>query len=261
MEDFMKYNFNITKIALACFVPQNGGTPVHKNRSYHGLAFHTGGQRYYTFDSGEKLLAKGNDIVYLPKHSNYTVQKIVPGDCYAINFDLLEDIYFEPFLHKAKNAALYLESFKKAESCWKSRSQCFEMRCKAEAYQILCTIAEEFASGYASASKTQILQPAMDFIHKEYTKENIPVTLLAQLCGISEIYFRKIFHQVKGVSPLKYINHLKLERAKELLLSEMYTVSQVAELSGFHDESYFSREFKKHFLIPPSEYAKRTAAK
>ena len=45
-------------------------------------------------------------------------------------------------------------------------------------------------------------------------------------------------------------------KAKELLDSQFYTVSEICLLSGYNNESYFSREFKKHLGISPSEYAK-----
>ena len=47
-----------------------------------------------------------------------------------------------------------------------------------------------------------------------------------------------------------------MTRAKELLDSQFYTVSEICFLSGYHNERYFSREFKKHLGISPSEYAK-----
>ena len=54
-----------------------------------------------------------------------------------------------------------------------------------------------------------------------------------------------------GVSPLAYINSLKITRAKELLLSGMYTVTEVAFMSGYSDISHFSREFKKSTGVSP----------
>ena len=53
-----------------------------------------------------------------------------------------------------------------------------------------------------------------------------------------------------------HINDLKLTRAKELLGSQFYTVSQVCFLSGYRDESHFCREFKKHFGVTPGDYMK-----
>ena len=83
---------------------------------------------------------------------------------------------------------------------------------------------------------------------------SISVEKLSKLCGFSYEYFRKLFHNCYGCSPVKYINDLKLKRAKELLSSGFYTISDTALQSGFFDVSYFSRFFKKNVGISPIEY-------
>ena len=113
---------------------------------------------------------------------------------------------------------------------------------------------KEFHAEYVPESKLCILNPAIEVIHNEYTKENINIKILSEMCGISEAYFRRLFAKKYGVSPLKYINTLKFKRAKELLESGYYSISKVAELSGFHDVYYFSREFKKAVGVSTSEY-------
>ena len=113
---------------------------------------------------------------------------------------------------------------------------------------------QEFALGYTSSKLTGVLHPAITYIHDHYTEENICVGYLAGLCGISEPYFRRLFTRSFGVSPLRYINTLKITRAKELIASRVYTISEIALLSGFHDEAYFSREFKKAVGVAPSKY-------
>lgn len=74
------------------------------------------------------------------------------------------------------------------------------------------------------------------------------------MCGITPEYFRKIFKAYYGVSPLKYINALKITHAKELLDSGMYSVTEAALRSGYTDLSYFSREFKKETGNSPKYY-------
>jgi AraC-like DNA-binding protein len=68
------------------------------------------------------------------------------------------------------------------------------------------------------------------------------------------VYFRKIFKSIYGVSPIKYINNLKIEHARELIESQMYSISEAAFHSGYSDSSSFSRDFKKHFDMTPGEY-------
>ena len=118
----------------------------------------------------------------------------------------------------------------------------------------LLDIIKEYSCKYVSTKTEDLIIPAVTYIHSKYTEETISIANLAKMCGVSETHFRKIFFNVKGCSPVDYINSLKLSRAKELLNSGMYTVSEVAEQSGFHDESYFSRFFKKQTGLSPSKY-------
>ena len=254
MEDFINHNFNISKIVTVCFVAPGSGTPIHKNRPSHGLALHMGGERYYNFSNGKRILVRQGDIIYMPKGSDYVVEGIKTAGVYAINFDLSESVDFAPFAMKTKNYGAFLEYFRQSESAWRMKKQGFEMKCKSILYTIILDMIKEYSYGYVSPNSEELIMPAVTYIHKEYTGETISIARLAQICGVSETHFRKTFSSVKGCSPVDYINNLKLSRAKELLSSGMYTVSEAAELSGFHDESYFSRFFKKETGTAPSKY-------
>lgn len=64
----------------------------------------------------------------------------------------------------------------------------------------------------------------------------------------------KPFLKCKNTTPIKYINNLKLSRAKELIVSDYYSIPKISELSGFGDESYFCRYFKKTTGMTATEY-------
>ena len=253
MKEFMDYEFDIQKILLACYVPANTGNLIHKNRPSHGLVLVAGGEADYIFDTG-KTLTFFTGILYLPKGSGYQVQPRDGYCCFAINFDLVEDITFAPFLTKTKNTQEFLQRFQSAEKLWQRKPRGFQLKCKSELYSILYQLQQEHELGYLSGSNAEVIKPALDAIHRDYTSDTISIADLAERCGISEVYFRKIFLKHCGTSPVKYINNLKIARAKELIASGMYSVSQAAELSGFRDESYFSRTFKKAVGVCPSEY-------
>ena len=133
------------------------------------------------------------------------------------------------------------------------KSAGYDSKIKAELYTIIYCMQSEYRLPYANA---KIIEPALDYIHSNYYKENISIGYLASLCGISSVHLRNTFIKKFAVSPLKYINALRMTRAKELLGSKFYTVSEVCSLTGYNNESYFSREFKKQFNITPREYAK-----
>lgn len=79
---------------------------------------------------------------------------------------------------------------------------------------------------------------------------------LAAIAGSHPTYYSAQFKRRLGTSPIDYLNRLRLNRAKELMLSAHDKMKDIARLSGFSDEFYFSRRFKAGFGIPPTFYLK-----
>ena len=91
----------------------------------------------------------------------------------------------------------------------------------------------------------------------EHFLEPIPdMNTLAALSGISYSYMKKLFVRVYGVSPKQYAIQLKMNYACDLLSTGGYTVSETAELCGFRDVYFFSRQFKNVMGCPPSRFGK-----
>lgn len=256
MEQFMNHDFKIDTVRLAMYVAPGKGAPIHQNRPFYGLALHlgVGREKKYIFSDGKEFSIGENEIIYLPKGSNYIVSSKESGGCFAINFELSEKPSFPPFTFRVKNVTAFLHEFERAEKLWKNKRTAYQMQSKSILYQILSMMQEEYHVKYITQSTAALIAPAAEYLHNHYLTEDITIPQLAEICGISEDYFRKIFRNVYGVSPRKYINELKLSYARELLRSGMYTVTEAAELSGFLDTSYFSREFKKSTGVAPKEY-------
>ena len=77
---------------------------------------------------------------------------------------------------------------------------------------------------------------------------------MAGLCGMSDTYFRRLFVEEFGMTPVKYITNLRMEHITELLRSNYYTVEEVAEACGFNNVNYFSLFVKKETGLPPTAY-------
>ena len=197
------------------------------------------------------MTVRGGEMIFLPQGSTYYVETVEPGDCYAINFS--EGTPFPPFTLSAPDPT-YLSAFRNAERMWKERRSGYRAACKAELYRIIALMQQE--RPYLPKQKTALIRPAVEYIQKHYDTELISVTMLAELCGITPEYLRRLFGAAYGCSPVRYINGLKISRAKELLDSGMYSLSEAASLSGYTDMSHFSREFKKSEGLSPSKYKK-----
>lgn len=93
-----------------------------------------------------------------------------------------------------------------------------------------------------------------DFI-VEHFKEPINLSLIAEAMHYSQSYLSKIFFQEYQISPIKYLAQLRLQKASYYLThNPELSILQVAQLTGFEDQGYFSKTFKKHTGYSPKEY-------
>ena len=84
---------------------------------------------------------------------------------------------------------------------------------------------------------------------------------MAELCCLSIDHFRRVFFQYTGVKPKQYVDRLKLNLAAELLLSGKYSISKIAEHTGYLDQYHFSRRFKAVMGMSPRQYRESMAVK
>ncbi len=252
--NFLDSDYVIAQITLACKVPAGSGETVHNKRPSYGLAFNVDGEKKYIFDNDTALTVGKNDIIFLPKNSNYVVENITLGDCYAINFLLEREIAGTPFVHHVKNAAKLYELFVSAEKAFRSKQAGYKLKCMSNLYSIIYETVYERSLSYQPASKEAMILPAVEYIHNNYTESDIAIEFLSSLCGIKESYFRRIFLNQYGISPVRYINQLRLQHAKEFLLQTEYKLNDVADFSGFNNLCYFCRLFKKETGLTPTEY-------
>ena len=77
---------------------------------------------------------------------------------------------------------------------------------------------------------------------------------LAQAVNLSEDYLTRIFHRETGFSPWEYLARYRILLAAERLLNTDETMNEVAQQTGFQDQAYFCRVFKKIHGVPPGKY-------
>lgn len=94
------------------------------------------------------------------------------------------------------------------------------------------------------------------YIKENYNK-NHSVEHYANLCNLDKYYFIRLFGEYIGESPHLFRTKLRIEKAKELLLETDNTNGQIAELLGYSGAYYFSRIFKAHTKLSPSEFKKQ----
>ena len=73
---------------------------------------------------------------------------------------------------------------------------------------------------------------------------------------MNEKYFCRFFKEFTNITPIDYINRLRIENAAHSLLEAGFTVTEAALDNGFNDISYFSKIFKKYKGVSPKRYSK-----
>ncbi|MEY8392417.1 response regulator [Lachnospiraceae bacterium] len=99
------------------------------------------------------------------------------------------------------------------------------------------------------------LQSILEEMKLDYNKD-ISLTKLAKKYGISPGYLSMQIKQELGISFSEFITTKRMQKAKELLQNETFSVSEVATAVGYHDYFYFTKAFKKMLGISPSKYRK-----
>jgi len=103
--------------------------------------------------------------------------------------------------------------------------------------------------------KISRLTPVINYIHRHLDRR-ITLAELANLAAYERTYFSSIFKQVFSISPIRYIQNLRIEKAQWMLRDGNMKLSAIADELGFSDAFHFSKIFKKITGGNPSEFRK-----
>ena len=123
--------------------------------------------------------------------------------------------------------------------------------------------AHEIVNAYLSATLAPIevvgglpprrLQRVFSHIRENIARD-LSVTELAQVVGMSQYYFSKLFKMSTGTTPHQYVMRQRVERAQELLRETQTPLAQVATQVGFETQSHFTSVFRRLVGATPKHY-------
>jgi AraC-like DNA-binding protein len=113
--------------------------------------------------------------------------------------------------------------------------------------------------GHGETSVRERITKSIEFM-KGHLREPLKVATLAALVNLSRSHYTTSFQRVTGYAPLSYLNHLRMQRAVQLLNTTDFPIKQISDQLGFSDQFYFSRAFSKMHNHSPSEHRRRYGA-
>ena len=122
---------------------------------------------------------------------------------------------------------------------------------QGELYKLLALICKK-QKKHLARDKYACIRTGIQLLEQD---SDLSLSQIAAKSGVSDCYFRRLFRQYSGESPICFRQRHRIERAKQLLVSdEQYTISEVAQELGFSDIYHFSKTFKKYCGESPRKY-------
>ena len=260
------YDFIVSKIGYVIERKPNPEWSITNlaNNSYYILAYATEGQAHYYFNNNHYVVNKG-DLLFFSKGLVHSASSSLlnPWGFSSVAFDL----YFlnpngqDKLLSIADTIITFnsyeLSSlFSELNRIWIGKNPGYMIRCRSIIMNILYLMIQKMDSSFNNIPHFHAIKDILNMIQENYQK-NFSIEELTQYSGLSPSYFRRLFKKATGLTPLQYQNYIKINKAKDLLLSGECNVSEAAFSVGFDNVHYFSRIFKKIAGVNPSHYLKR----
>ena len=116
----------------------------------------------------------------------------------------------------------------------------------------MCNIIRENYPRALSSAKNPVV--AAIYYIEEYSNHFLTSEDIASAAGCSQSHLRYLFRKAYGESPMHYLNRVRVERAKEMISTDMFTLNDIASACGFRNVYYFSRVFKEFTGVSPGKY-------
>ncbi len=152
-------------------------------------------------------------------------------------------------IHNSIKDVLPLQDIPLTEQCYRGSEL---------VYNFLLTLMKNSRSDESEQKDFTIskIKPAIDFMNKNLGL-SIGIEEIAGSIDITPQHFCLIFKSVMNQRPFEYLNSLRINYSKKLLLeNRAYTIKKVSELSGYPSQSYFCQIFKRIERITPAEFRK-----
>ncbi len=233
----LDFNINIVDVhALNC--PKGAIVDNSVNgRRYYLLHLITEGSREYIVGE-EKFKCDENTIIFIPEKTKYFSRNQDEcsgiGICFTLegDFQMVEKVY----LSSDKTGEFRKKLFDLRNSYKINRLDILGH--KAIMYKLL-NIATRRKN---ENSQLSLIEPAIRLLNDTF-KQNLPISLYAKKCNLSDSYFRKVFKSQTGTTLIEYRNKLRFDLAVQLKAKGL-TNEQISDECGFCNVSYMNRVFK-----------------
>ncbi len=230
---------------------KSGNRVFYPGREFAGLSFRCNGESVL-LHGGTQTPIMEKSITYLPPHVDFEIRSQTEeviilhlrcmGEEDPIPVSLVPK---DPTRCEALLTELYTRHM--------DRKPGYENRCMSLLYMLFYEL--EKGDAPSSPKAEGRIREGVLYLDRHFDSPTLSIWEAARECDMSEVYFRRLFKEVYGITPIIYLQGKRIDRARTLLESGYYRIYEVAGLSGFNDAKYFSTVFRQETGMTPKEYA------
>lgn len=226
-------------------------------------------------NSGELCIKHGKDVTTLREGELFLILPRIPHHGYTLNTTVQYDVLMFDIRSYFNDTEICKTLF---TAIWDRRTvfqskitdtetlSCFDsilntdregsLKTVAEIYRFLTLLfANNLLEIQCELSKDDNILNIMQYM-EEHFQSHLSINDFANHFGYSHEYFCRKFKNATGLTPSAYMRIYRLEQALELLSDSQESIREIAEYCGFDDANYFTRCFKAHYGMSPTQFRK-----
>ncbi len=248
---------------------QIGGQPyILKTGDVHFMRPHV--QHHCMVPEGSRFhyYAVHFDLIYMGENLDFSADEVYVKVDYA-NLDSIPleeeladrpiiefgEVEF-PYLLSPQEPQRFIAPFQKLQDLFITKPHGYHMGMRSCLLDILSLVVIDITTNDGvnkEDSHRDVVTQAIHYMYKHY-EQDVSISEIPRQFYISPNYFRVLFKKATGKTPVEYLTAIRLEKAKQLLLHNKYSISEICKMVGYQDIHYFSRLFKKVEGLSPKSY-------
>ncbi|MFC4778055.1 helix-turn-helix transcriptional regulator [Paenibacillus sp. GCM10023252] len=225
--------------------PQGHHISFSEGRTQHSFIYTFSGSMCYSFidPATHNIHAAAGEFVFIPSGTKHTSTYLDSDNEVGIaQFDLIDGelphYLTAPTRIEIDQAEEIFSSYRTDLDAGAGNHPMYHLY---RMYELLWHISKQVQKVPYKYKKLQSALKEMNLHYADHRK----IVYYADLSGMSEPGFRRLFTEYTGLSPIEYRNRIRLQEAKKLLRSGEYRVDEAAEAVGFTNLSFFCRSYKQ----------------
>lgn len=221
-----------------------------QNRHNHIIGIHLSGSAMH-FLKNQKFTISENCIYFLNQKDDYKVNVLEKGVAFSVHFTTYEPIDTESFCIKTAKSNEIVRLLTLVEKEFLSKNN--ELGLMSDLYCLCSQLNKIYQKSYFPKDKR--MTDAEAYINTHFTENNC-LEKASKQSSLSRRRFNELFKSCFGLTPNRYLTGLKINYAKNLISTNYFSISQIAEMCCFSDIYYFYKVFKNETGTTPAEYKK-----